>query len=211
MIINNWKKVMPPILRRVESMGYKIFTQKDYDLNLIGVRSPSRTPGRFDDMFHCVYKDRGEWIEERYVCTTDASLEQHLNPGNSKGVAVLKPGQYRGAWKLDMHRGKYLALCQRNAVVTVYRDNNLNNQTDYLEEDTGMFGINIHRASSARSGSLATSTRYFSAGCQVLVHPADFARLIALCQMQVGLGIGDSFSYTLIEADPMEEEWIKRL
>ena len=73
-----------------------------------------------------------------------------------------------------------------------------------------MFGINIHRASSARSGSLATSTRYFSAGCQVLVHPADFARLIALCQMQVGRGIGDTFSYTLIEADGEEEQWIKR-
>ena len=207
MIINNWKKVMPPILRRVESMGYKIFTNKDYDLNLIGVRSPSRTPGRFDDMFHCVYKDRGEWIEERYVCTTDASLEQHLNPGNSKGVAVLKPGQYRGAWKLDMHRGKYLALCQRNAKVTVYRDNNKDNKTDYLEEDTGMFGINIHRAHKSK---LVDSTRYYSAGCQVIQNPADFARLIGLAQLQVGIGY-DSFSYTLIEADPMEEEWIKRL
>ena len=207
MIINNWKRVVPPILRRVESMGYKIFTQKDYDLNLIGVRSPSRTPGRFDDLFHCVYKDRGEWIEERYVCTTDASLEQHLNPSNSKGVAVLKSGQYRGAWRLDMHRGKYLSLCQRNAVVTVYRDNNLNNQTDYLEEDTGMFGINIHRAHKSK---IVDSTRYYSAGCQVIQNPADFARLMALAQLQVGLGVGDSFSYTLIEADAMEEAWIKR-
>jgi hypothetical protein len=200
MIIVNWGKNTPSILRRVESMGYKIFTGKDHDLNLIGVRSPGRTPGRFDDMFHCVYKERGEWIEERYVCTTDASLEQHLNPGNEKGVAVLKPGQYRGVWRLDSHRGKYLALCQRNGEVTVYRDNNRDNKTDYLTEDTGYFGINIHRAHELR---LVDSTRYYSAGCQVLQHPADFARLMALCRMQIAMGY-KSFSYTLIEAD--EEE-----
>ena len=128
-------------------------------------------------------------------------------PETAKEVAVLKPGQYRGAWRLDMHRGKYLALCQRNAKVTVYRDNNKDNKTDYLEEDTGMFGINIHRAHKSK---LVDSTRYYSAGCQVIQNPADFARLIGLAQLQVGIGY-DSFSYTLIEADKGEEEWIKRL
>ncbi len=195
-------KEMPSILQRCADLGYAIFTKKDYDLNIIGVPSPNRIAGKFDDEIHCVYKERGEWVHETYQATTDPSAEQHLNPSNSKGVAILKAGQYRGVYCLDLHRNSYLALCQRKGEVTVYRDQTGDKISDIggdTKEDTGYFGINIHRAASAQNGSLAISTRYYSAGCQVFVHPADFARFISLCKMQVGAGIGDTFSYTLLE------------
>ena len=117
-------------------------------------------------------------------------------------MAILKAGQYRGVYCLDLHRNSYLALCQRKGEVTVFRDQTGDKISDIggdTKEDTGYFGINVHRAASTHNGSLATSTRYYSAGCQVFVHPADFARFIALCEMQVGAGIGDTFSYTLLE------------
>ena len=193
----NFGAEMPSILRRVSLMGYAIFDgDRDYNLNLIGVRSPNRTPGSFDDRFFVVYKELGDWIQEIYECTTDPSAEQHLNPTNSKGVAILKAGQYRGVWQLDMHRSKYLGLCQRGSVVTVYRDRNRDLHTDHLHEDTGWFGINGHRAHAHK---LVESTKHYSSGCQVIRSPMDWARLITLAQCQVAAGLGEFFTYTLLE------------
>ena len=67
---------------------------------------------------------------------------------NKKGVAILKPGQYRGSHKLRLHQGKYLALGQQKPV-KVYRDKNKDGKYDLSYEDhvdEGLFGINIHRA-----------------------------------------------------------------
>jgi hypothetical protein len=196
----NWGLNQPPILSRVESLGYKIFTQKEYDLNIIGIRSQDRRPGLFDDEIRVCYKEGFDWIEERYKATTDPSMEQHRDPDNPKGVAVLKPGQYRGVYKIDKHAGKYFALCQRGAEVTVYRDNNLNERTDYINEESGYFGINLHRAHSHK---IVQSTRAYSHGCQVIQNPADFMRLMGLARLQVGIGY-ESFTYTLIEATDEE-------
>ena len=196
----NWGLNQPPILNRVESLGYKIFTQKEYDLNIIGIRSQDRRPGLFDDEICVCYKEGFDWIEERYKATTDPSMEQHKDPDNPKGVAILKPGQYRGVYKIDKHAGKYYALCQRGAEVTVYRDNNLNERTDYINEESGYFGINLHRA---HPNKIVQSTRAYSHGCQVIQNPADFTRLMGLARLQIGIGY-ESFTYTLIEATDEE-------
>lgn len=196
----NWGLNQPPILNRVESLGYKIFTQKEYDLNIIGIRSQNRRPGLFDDEICVCYKEGFDWIEERYKATTDPSMEQHRDPDNPKGVAILKPGQYRGVYKIDKHAGKYYALCQRGAEVTVYRDNNLNERTDYINEESGYFGINLHRA---HPNKIVQSTRAYSHGCQVIQNPADFMRLMGLARLQIGIGY-ESFTYTLIEATDEE-------
>lgn len=185
----------PPLLRLLRAKGYAVFDGEDHDLNLIGIRSPNRKAGAFDDLFVCIYREEGKWIKETYQATCDPSAEQHEDPTNPKGAAILRAGQYRGVWRLDMHRGKYLALCQRGAAVVVYRDNTGDNISDHINEESGFFGINGHRAHEAK---LVDSTRYYSAGCQVLRHPADFARLVALCKMQAAKH-GDSFTYTLIE------------
>jgi hypothetical protein len=52
-----------------------------------------------------------------------------------KGIATLVKGIYY-AYKIDWHKGKYVALCQRQNIVTVQRDGGL------IEK--GYFGINIH-------------------------------------------------------------------
>ena len=65
---------------------------------------------------------------------------------NKDGVAILKPGQYRGSHKLGLHQGKYEALRQKSPV-KVYRDNNKDGDYDLIEENVqeGIFGINIHK------------------------------------------------------------------
>ena len=58
---------------------------------------------------------------------------------------------------------------------------------------TGLYGINIHRAT-GRAGKTSTRVDKWSAGCQVLNNPKDFARLIDLCKAS-GL---KEFTYTLL-------------
>ena len=58
----------------------------------------------------------------------------------------MKEGQYVDTFAIDYHQGKYLALCQRWKPIIVYRDRNKNNVFEFENEESGMFGGNIHCA-----------------------------------------------------------------
>ena len=188
------------------SKGYKYFTDdnnKGYDVNIIGVRN-SETKGRvtnaFDDTITVSYKcEEGVWHYHEFNCTTDPGSHWVENILNEKGVAILKPNQYRGSHKLRLHQGKYLALGQKKDV-TVYRDNNRDNNYDLNESktDTGVFGINIHRATS-RAGGKSTRVDKWSAGCQVIADNDDWHEFLDICQAAREIH-GNSFSYTLLES-----------
>ena len=188
----------------VEGLGYKYFIGDNYDVNIVGIRN-SETEGRvtnkFDDLITISYKDEdGEWQYHEYDCTTDPGDDWMENPWiKEKGCAVLKPGQYRGSHKLRLHSGKYLALGQKKDV-TVYRDNNRNDQYEFDESscDTGVFGINIHRAT-ALEGKTSTYVNKYSAGCQVIASNDDWFAFLEICQTAREVW-GNSFSYTLIES-----------
>ncbi len=189
---------IPNILQRVQDKGYAIFTRGDYNLNIIGVRSPSRIAGKFDDKMYVVFKQHDEWKELSFDITTDAGLYYLYNPMRVTGTAILVAGQYRGVYKLDLHGGKYLALCQRNGKVKVYRDDNKDQILDHDEEKTasGYYGINIHRSSTREGGS--ENVGKWSAGCQVFQNPKEYDAFIALCERSAET-YGNSFTYTLLE------------
>lgn len=186
------------------SKGYKYFTGngKDYDVNIIGVRN-SDTKGRvtnaFDDCVTLSYKLEGEWKFHCFQATTDPGSHWEENLLNKKGVAILKPGQYRGSHKLRLHQGKYLALGQQKPV-KVYRDNNRDGKYDLLEEniDEGIFGINIHRAT-GRAGGKSIRVDKWSAGCQVIAANDDWHVFLDICQSAREIW-GNSFTYTLLES-----------
>ncbi len=189
----------------VKAKGYKWFedtNNKGYDVNIVGVRN-SETKGRvtnaFDDCITISYKVEGEWQFHCFPCTTDPGSHWVENILNEKGVAILKPNQYRGSHKLRLHAGKYLALGQKKDV-TVYRDNNRDNVYDLDESktDTGLFGINIHRATS-REGKKSTQIDKWSAGCQVIASNDDWHEFLDICQVAREIH-GNSFSYTLLES-----------
>ena len=193
------------IQQTVEDKGYKYFhdnLNKGYDVNIIGVRN-SKTKGRvtnaFDDTLTISYKVDGEWQYHEFSCTTDPGSHWVENLLNEKGVAILKPNQYRGSHKLDFHQGRYLALRQKSDV-TVYRDNDRDNNYDLNESktDTGIFGINIHRAT-GRSGGKSIRVDKWSAGCQVIADNDDWHTFLGICQSAREIH-GNSFSYTLIES-----------
>ena len=90
--------------------------------------------------------------------------------------------------KFDLHKGKYLALCQRAGEVTVTRDG------DPPYPDTGDFGINIHKGS-------YNSTS--SEGCQT-IHPDQWESFISMAKDQARRYFGDAWQkkvvpYVLIE------------
>ncbi len=177
--------------------GYNLFEDdsKEYNLNLVGVRSKDVTPNTFNDWFTVFWKHAGEWHFYVFKCTTDPGLYWLNNPMNDKGTGILKEGQYSGLWTLGFHKGKYMALKQKNPC-TLIRDYDRDSELDFDSgrEDTGIFGINGHRANAHRE---SVQIDKWSAGCQVIADPDDFEWLINTCKKSSKIW-GDSFTYTLL-------------
>ena len=201
------KHTREKIAEVMASKGYKYFTDdnnKSYDVNIIGIRN-DETKGRvtnaFDDTMTISYKNEdGEWQYHEFDCTTDPGSAYMDNPIlENTGCAILKPNQYRGSHKIRLHGGKYTALGQKKDV-TVYRDNDRDNNYDLDESktDTGLFGINIHRAT-GRAGNKSTRVDKWSAGCQVIADNDDWHEFLDICQAAREIH-GNSFSYTLLES-----------
>ncbi len=187
----------------VVSKGYKWFNDnnnKGYDVNIVGIRN-SETDGKitnhFDDNLTISYKIDGEWKFHSWPATTDPGQYWMDHPMNSKGTAVLVPGQYRGSHKIRLHQGKYEALGQRKPV-KVYRDNNLDDvyDTDEATITEGVYGINIHRSNPYDESYYVNK---WSAGCQVFKKVDDFHEFMDICRKAREIH-GNSFSYTLIES-----------
>lgn len=174
--------------------GYRVFT-RPFELNIVGIRSHSLTPNTFNDRINVFYKDdTGSWQSHSFVATTDPGTFWLKNPLNPQGTAILKEGQYLNSHVIGLHRSRYLALVQR-APVTVLRDIKRDGSLDFGgKEDTGLFGINIHRA--LQEGTTKFIDK-FSAGCQVLANATEFNKFMALCEQHKNL-YGNSFSYTLL-------------
>lgn len=180
--------------------GYSFF-KGVYNLNIIGVRSKEsvKQSNKFDDIlivaFGLATSGYNSSTKLIFAATTDPGIKSLKAPMNSKGTAILVPGQYRGSHKLGLHQGKYEALVQC-APVKVYRDANRDDILDVDKRtiDTGMFGINIHKA-----GIASTIVDGWSAGCQVLAIEKDYAIFMDLCKKQKLAGYGDKFTYTLLE------------
>lgn len=191
------------IERAVKSKGYTWFNDdnnKTYDVNIVGVRNnhPSvakKVTNVFDDCITISYKDEtGNWQFYCWNATADPGKKGVQQFHNKKGVARLVPDQYRGVWKIDKHQGKYDALCQRLGNVTVWRDRNKDLVFEEKVTDTGIFGINIHKA-----GQDSQWVENWSEGCQVFKRVKDFDVFMLICKKAAKIH-GNKFSYTLLES-----------
>jgi hypothetical protein len=189
------------VLEAFDKAGYRRF-DGPWNLNLFGIRTGLEA-GKWDDWIGCLYQnDELEWQLELYQGTTDPS-DVWLERGNDleKGSAIVAELQFLSCWKMGLHRGDYPALCQAGAPkpMTVIRDANrddvLDVDDDELVIETGWFGINLHRGSAHRS-LMDEGIGLYSAGCQVLCDPADYAALWDLI-VKSSKSYGQVFSYTL--------------
>ena len=178
--------------------GHKFFTNKDYNINIVGVRNDSGKADTFDDNINVVYKVNDDWIVDVYPATTEPGVNILKRPIVKGGTAILVPGQYRGVYKIDTHGGKrkYKAVCQRNGKVKIWRDDNRDRNPDYTGPiHEGMFGINIHRQWGSDDREY---TGGVSAGCQVFQSSVDFYEFMETCQIAADEW-GNSFTYTLLD------------
>jgi hypothetical protein len=184
-----------------EKKGYQFFDEGQFNLNIFGVRTKNKVADSFDDWIGVCYIDK----ENNRVCnsfraTTDAGTYWLKNPQNHKGTALLVPNQYKGAYKLGLHRGQYKALVQVQPM-KVYRDNNKDIILDFndLTIQEGVFGINIHRSNPL---SYSKNVYKWSAGCQVFQSVEDYNFFIELCET-AKRKYKNTFTYTLL----MEEDF----
>lgn len=200
--------MLAAIIKSVIGLTYEVYT-RPYELNIIGVRSDNTASGQFDDEIHAFFKNNlGQWIHYLFTATTDPGTFWLQSPMHPQGTAILAQGQYRGAYQIGLHKGKYYALVQRKPV-TVLRDYDRNAILDFMNgiPDTGMFGINIHRASI--NGTTKEIDKY-SAGCQVFANSNDFNGFMQLCEKHRQL-YGNSFTYTLIDKRAIARNEKKKL
>ncbi|MEE7625441.1 hypothetical protein V3O24_04645 [Methylobacter sp. Wu8] len=173
----------------------------ELNLTLVGIRSKDSDANTFNDLLCVLYEKGGKLQMEQFAITTDPGMYYREHPINVDGTAILKPGHYPKCWQIGAHQGKYIALVQRGPM-TVYRDRNKDAHLDKANEQTGYFGINLHRAG---ANALTLRTDKVSAGCQVFADSKDFDTVMALAQKSAAK-YGNRFSYTLLdEADLCQE------
>lgn len=170
----------------LKKLGYKWFTEGDYNLNIVGIRNSltgNKVTNAFDDYIVVAYKLNGVWGVKMWPCTVD----------NGGGSARVVPGQYTGSHAIGLHQGKYEALRQVGPL-TVERDYTKDGIYNPLKKETGVFGINIHKA-----GVDSVQVNNWSEGCQVFKRSADFAAFMIIAKKAAALH-GNRFTYTLIES-----------
>ena len=182
--------------------GYRLFDSdtQPYNLNIVGIRSNTTVPNRFDDHISVIWKYQGNWNFVLYEATTDPGLYWLNYPMSPHGTAILKEGQYRGSHKIGKHKN-YRALEQAGNV-TVIRDYDKDGIIDYSSgvQETGLFSINIHRA---KLNGRSIQVDKWSAGCQVFASSAEFDQFMRMCD-ESSRYWGNSFTYTLLHSNDLQ-------
>lgn len=183
-----------------DKKGYTFFENGDYNLNIFGIRNEKdRDANTFNDIVGIAYKVNGKWVLKKYEATTDPGLYWRNNLCNVYGTGILVPNQYKGGWRIGMHQGKYRALVQ-NKPVQVYRDKNKDSKLDMDTKtiQTGMFGVNIHRAN-PNPGFRSQYVCKWSAACQVLSSADDFQEFMSIVDKSAKIFGNEVFTYTLFK------------
>lgn len=184
--INIAKESNYPIFRRSEA--YPI------NLNIWGIRSKDTNTKYYNDVIAFFYENEDStWELRLFEATTDPSNLNLQTPVNSNGCAILREGFHEHLWKIGKHKNQYIALVQANPCCVI-RDNNKDDKIDFSDNtDCGMFGINLHRASSWK---VSDEIGLYSAGCQVIKDINQWNNIIVpLIKKAVGKGYQ---SYVLI-------------
>jgi lysozyme len=130
-----------------------------------------------------LYDDAMMLITPNLFMACNANVDPTAQQGLVTGRASLQPG-FWPMWKLDLHKGKYLAFCQRASDCVVRRDNTETYKTGHEHPKygeclgrglwRGWFGINGHR------GGVNTTS---SEGCQTVPEP-QYSGLIAAAESE---------------------------
>lgn len=172
------------IKRRHKELGFTWF-----NFNIVGVRSKVHIPDRFQDRFYIVW---GNSIYE-YTGTTIPGVHWLQGPMNKSGTAVVAADrQYINSHAIGLHKGKKALIQVGNLMV--YRDNDLDNLAECIGDPmvaTPECRIDIHGTGPSIISVLIGA---WSAGCQVINNPIEFADFMRVCEKYYQ----HTFSYSLL-------------
>ena len=94
-------------------MDYAFFTTGDYNLNIFGIRNKNLQTDTFNDYICLAYREGGNMQLKVYAATTDPGSTYRKRCIDSRGTAIMLPGQYKGAYGIGLHRNSYEALRQK--------------------------------------------------------------------------------------------------
>lgn len=178
------------LLAAMRSRGY-VVAERPFELNIIAERNNTVRSEKFDDSLHLIYKDaQSDWVHHEYLVTTDPSAYYIDNPVHSKGYGFIKKGQWVNAYQLGYHKTRR-ALVQIRPI-TVIRNYDLKGliKRHTGEEQTGIFGNNIHDM----RGNMTNA----SAGCVVFGRDEEYRAFLAACEQHSRL-YGNQFTLTLFD------------
>jgi hypothetical protein len=153
---------------------------------LLGMRSTTDTPNRFDDKIYL-------FDEEKFLKVVSATT----NPGlpslkggflkyNSLGSAVVKSEEwYYDVWAYGLHNSKMKALKQVGNFL-VYRDGDKDGKAEEIGRPyEGKFGINFHTISyNLDIDKIGINIGEWSHGCQVVNDVQKYVEIIDLVKDQ---------------------------
>jgi hypothetical protein len=184
-----------------QKKGYRFFQYGDFNINLVFVRESNEFTNKFTDTLYCIYKEYGSWKVLQLPCSTKAGwwggIFNPITVAGKTGTAVLVPNQYKGAYKfIDSYFGwLQYPYFHQIAPVKVWRDYDKDLQIDKIQQQEGLFGINIHRGGNV--GVIGGFINNWSQGCLVMEEPF-FRKLLPIIRQSVKI-YGDVFTATLIE------------
>ena len=191
----------------VESKGYVFFDNGSFNLNFIWVRNDYHATNHFTDDLFIAFRD--QILTEQVLaikCTTKPGLKGSLlNPLTVEGItgtAVIKEGQYRGAWKFV---DSYTAFSQYPYFMQIkglnyYRDGDKDLEIDKVnEQDNKLFGTQWHRMSNVgdKRQIEAFEVNNWSLGCMG-APISEWDKVVALTRTAIKSGQSDVFSGIII-------------
>ena len=184
------------LINLYKRLRYVLYETGDYNVNLFGIRNSNDTHSNgFNDYLGVLYKLNGEWKIFMCAGTTDPGLISRTIPVSTLGTAILPCGQYPKMFRIGKHKGQYEALVQ-NTPVALFRDRNKDGKLDFCNlQPPAMCGINFHRANAKVKSKQVDG---WSAGCQVVADPQDFAEIMRIIK-ESAKRYGSVFTYTLFD------------
>jgi len=194
--------------KAVESRGYIFFDKGDYNMNFIWVRNDLHATNHFTDDLHVAYRVNGVGTVTSVKCTTKPGLRGSLyNPVTVEkitGTAVIKAGQYRGAWKfMDIYDGfSHYPYFHQIKNINYYRDGDKDNEIDLVQEqDNRLFGTFWHRMSNVGDQRKIENFEInnWSLGCMG-APIVEWDKVVVLTREAIKAGQSAVFTGTLIDA-----------
>lgn len=178
--------------------GMKVF-ERPFDVTLGGIRTKDKKSNKFNDwLFASFFTNNGGIVSVIVEGTTDAGLYYRMNPVNIDGTAIIQHGvQHRGAYtymKKGGHRGQ--EAFRQTGNMTYWRDNDRNEQLDFEGEvEHAIYNTNGHDM-----GTIGNNVGKWSAGCWGSVNE-NMDLLYQMARIQISHGLGDKFSFALLNED----------